>query len=237
MKVALLLLPAVMFFSSALIAQDDVQPAPSSHPTPQSSENNLAEPRHEDSPFLSRYGKANQLKFIIEPDLDFGSVNRQLTVGVAPTVGHKLWKGLYAGAGMIYTYSVVKNLPITELNGQVYFASAYRQTYGGGVYLHYNIWKGLYVRVRFDVLHRYIEDLANATVVANITTGKTEVKIPVIKMNIPDMPIGIGYNILIKKKLFLPIKLSYNILYPFLNKQYTVYPDGWIIKLGIFNIF
>ena len=237
MKVALLLFPAVMLFSGSLVAQDDEQPAPSSHPTPSSCLNDLPEARQEDCPFLSRYGKANQLKFLIEPDLDFGSVNQQLTIGVAPTVGHKIWKGLYTGAGMIYLYSAIKNLPITEVNGQVYFASAYRQTYGGGIYVHYNVWKGLYVRVRFDLLHTYIEDLTNATVTANIKTGKTEIKIPVIKMNIPDMPVGVGYNVLIKKNLFLPIALSYNVFYPLLNKQYSLYPNGWILKLGIFNIF
>jgi hypothetical protein len=237
MKVAILLLPVVLLFSGSLIAQDDDQPAPSSHPVPDTTTNTISEPKINDAPLLSAYGRANQLNYIIEPDLDLGSVNHQVNVGVAPSVGHKIWKGLYAGAGMVFIYSGVQNDLLADINGQLYYGNAHSITYGGGVYVQYNIWKGLYVRVRFDLLHRRIEDFEDATVLPNSKTGVYAVYVPVLKMNIPDLPVGVGYNILVKKKLFLPIKVSYNVLYPFLSKQYTVYPDGWIVKLCIFNIF
>jgi hypothetical protein len=60
---------------------------------------------------------------------------------------------------------------------------------------------------------------------------------PVVKKNIPDLPLAIGYNLLVKKKLFFPIQLSYNVLYPVLAKQYTVYPNGWVVTIGVVNIF
>jgi hypothetical protein len=103
--------------------------------------------------------------------------------------------------------------------------------------MQYNVWKGLYVRARVDLLHQQIDDLDNVSVKANAASGSYAVNIPVLKMNVPDMPVGIGYNILVKKKLFLPISVSYNVLYPFLNRQYTVYPNGWIVKMCVVNIF
>ena len=140
-------------------------------------------------------------------------------------------------AGVTFIYSGTQNLPLTDVNGQVYFANTRNYTYGGGVYLHYNLWKGLFVRARFDVLHRRLENPEDATVTANTQTGNFALKIPVVKTNVPDLPLSIGYNILVKKKLFLPIAVSYNILYPLLNKQYTVYPGGWVVKVCVLNIF
>ncbi len=237
MKVSLLLFPAVMLFSGVLIAQDDELPAPSSHPTPPTLQTPLPEPKPPDCPLLTRYARANQLKYIIEPDIDFGVVNRQLNIGLAPAVGHKIYKGLYGGAGLVYIYSGNRNVLLADVSGRLYYTNAYIQTYGAGVFLQYNVWKGLYLRIRFDLLHRQIDNLANATVMPNPKTGNMQVYMPVIKLNIPDLPVGIGYNILVSKNLFLPIKLSYNLLYPFLNKQYTVYPNGWIVKICVFNIF
>jgi hypothetical protein len=236
MRAGLLLFPAALFISSFAIAQDEDQPAPSSHPIPENITAVIPQPKHDDSPLLTRYARVNQMKYIIEPDLDFGFVHGKINIGLAPTVGHKIWKGLYAGAGLVYIYSGQRNV-LFDVAGQSYSVNASQQTYGGGVFVQYNIWKGLYVRVRFDLLHREIDDLENTSVTLNQTTGKWEVKVPRLKMNIPDLPVGVGYNILVKKNLFLPIKISYNILYPFLNKQYTVYPDGWIVKLCVFNIF
>jgi len=238
MKAGVLLFPAMMLISGIAVAQEEDQPAPSSHP--HGSENldvPIPEPKHEDCPFLSRYGRANQMRYIIEPDIDFGSVNGQVNIGVAPTVGHKIWKDLYAGAGLVFIYSGSKNVLLADVNNQLYYTNAYRYTYGGGVYVQYNAWKGLYFRVRFDLLHRQIDDLDNATLKPNQATGSWQINMPVLKMNIPDMPVSIGYNMLVKKKLFFPIALSYNVLYPFLNKQYTMYPNGWVVTVGICNIF
>jgi hypothetical protein len=238
MKVGLLLFPAMMLLSGVAIAQEDDQPAPSSHPPgSESLDAPVPEPKHEDCPFLSRYGRANQMKYIIEPDIDFGSVNGQVNIGIAPAVGHKIWKGLYAGAGAVFIYSGARNVLLAELNNQLYFVNANRYTYGGGAYVQYDAWKGLYVRVRFDLLHRQIDDLDNATAKSNPVNGSVQVNMPVLKMNIPDMPVSVGYNVLVKKKLFFPISLSYNALYPFLDKRYSVYPNGWIVTVGMFNIF
>jgi hypothetical protein len=152
-------------------------------------------------------------------------------------VGRRIWKGLYAGAGFIYIYSGNTNVLIEGANGQVFFANAYRNTVGGGVFLQYNIWKGFYTRVRVDLLHRSIDDLDNAEVLVNTSSGKQYLYMPKIRINIPDLPLTIGYNLLINRKLFFPLSLSYNILYTFSNKNLSVYPAGAIIKIGLFKLF
>ena len=235
MKAGVLLFPIVLCYYG--MAQDNELPPPSSHPVPENTEGPIPEPRHEDSPLLSHYGRANQLRYLIEPDIDFGVVNQQINIGLAPTVGHKVWKGLYAGVGLVFIYSGTQNAALTEINGQLYSANAHNYTYGAGVYLQYNIFKGLYARARLDLLHRQLDDINEASVTINQTTGASAIKIPVIKTNVPDLPLSIGYNLLVKKKMFFPIQVAYNVFYPFLNKQYSVYPNGWIVTIGMVNIF
>lgn len=197
--------------------------------------------------------KVDLSKFIIEPNFNLSIGSNQIVIGLSPYVGYKVWEptkakansgnvGLFAGGGITYFYNGFRNIQFTDGSGNSYSANANWHTYGGGVFLQYNIWKGLFTRIKLEVVHRSIQDFYSGGVYiqTNPATNSYKVIIPKVEKTIPALLIGVGYNLLQSRNFFFPITVSYNILYPFTpsdQRAYSLYPRGLVVQLGFINIF
>jgi hypothetical protein len=235
-QLSLLIFIVLLNTTTVLLAQDDDMPAPSSSPKADNWLLPESQPKP-DMPFMAKVSKSRFSKLLILPDINFGIVDKQVNIGVSPYVGYKVWRGLYVGGGFTYIYSGTKDVVLDKIGGTPYSVSAYRQTFGLGTFLQYNIIKGFFVSARFEVLHKWIDDLNHAGVLRNPQTGAYYINLPKVGLTLPTLLMGTGYNFLAGKNLFLPLMVGYNILYPFTNKQFVVYPKGWLVKFGIVNIF
>jgi hypothetical protein len=233
MKKLLLFLWVFIFSVGALLAQDDELPPPSSHPKPET----FTLPGQPSYPVLGKNKKTDLSNYIIEPDLIVSFIQGGYTVGASPYVGYRLWKNLYGGGGLTYMYTGFKNIGYQDAAGTVHYTNASWNTLGGGVFLQYNIWKGIFVRDRFEVMHRWMDDVYNPSVTLNPQSNIYSVTLPKIQKTIPDMLLGAGYNILQGKSFFMPIMFSYNVLYPVTDKLYSPYSRGWVIQLGFIDVF
>jgi hypothetical protein len=229
-----------------LFAQDDELPPPTSKPKTdyndsKYSNNNKVDTAQAINGFqgFSKHKKLDLSKFIIEPDFNFNISGDEVDLGLSPYVGYKVWKELYLGGGFTYLYTGFRNIQFQDASGRTYYANAKYNTYGGGVLVQYNIWKGFFARVKFEVLHRDMDDLGsnNISIQLNSSNNSYQVVIPKIHTTIPDMLLGVGYNLLRSKNFFFPIVVSYNVLSPVTNKTYSVYPNNWVVQLGFVNIF
>ena len=252
MKKLLLLFAAFAFSGNVLFAQDDELPPPTSKPKPDS---NTPAPAPgggtsstpntpEDKGFqgFSKTKKIDLSKFIIEPDFNFGFGSNEIDLGLSPYVGYNVWKNLYLGAGFTYLYSGYHNLPFQDASGQTYYANAASNTYGGGVFAQYNIWRGFFARVKFEVLHSSLDDIYsnNVSIQLNPSNNSYQVIIPKVEVTVPDMLVGVGYNLLRSKNFFFPIIVSYNVLsaaVPAQTQKYSIYPHSVVVQLGFVNIF
>ncbi|MDB5284409.1 MAG: hypothetical protein JWO06_3484 [Bacteroidota bacterium] len=223
------LMLGIVFAFNLLQAQDDDLPAPSSKPK---TDETLLPGQHP----LGKHRK-DLSKYIIEPDFNFAVISGGISVGLSPNVGYNVWKGLYVGGGPTYIYTGYKNIGFTDVAGGTHYANAKWQTFGGGVFLQYNVWRGLFVRSRFEVLHRVLDDINNATVQLNAQGNGYDVAIPKVQRTIPNLLFGVGYNLLESKNFFFPLMISYNVLNSVTDKQYALYPKGWVFQLGFVNIF
>jgi hypothetical protein len=218
------------FLSATLLAQDDELPPPSPNPKPDYSylpgqQNFSTNKKH----YLSDY--------IIEPNLMVSFIPGGYDVGFTPYLGHRLWKNLYGGAGLTYMYTGYKNIGYEDATGLTHYTNASWNTFGGGVYLQYNIWKGFFVRSKFELTHRWMDDVYDASINYNAQTSTYSVSIPKIEKTIPDMLLGAGYNLMKGKNFFMPVMFSYNVLYQATNKIYSLYPQGWVVQLGFVEVF
>ncbi len=217
----------------ALKAQDDELPPPSSHPRYEMPDQSEGQNHN----FLPHHKKPDLSNYIIEPDLNLSFIQGGFNVGASPYFGYRLWKNLYGGAGVTYIYTGFRNIGYEDVTGLTHYTNAAWHTYGGGIFLQYNIWKGFFVRTRFEVLHRVMDDVYNATVIVNPQNNTENIYLPKIQKTIPDLLLGAGYNLLQSKSIFIPVMFSYNVLYPTTDKLYAVYPRGWIVQLGFIDIF
>ena len=233
MKKIWLLLPLLILSSAFLKAQDDELPAPSPNPKPLTYDlPGQQQPVH-------GFGKkkVDLSNYIIEPDLIVSFVQGGFNVGASPYLGYRLWKNLYGGGGFTYIYTGFRNIGYADVSGSVHYTNASWNTFGGGAFLQYNIWKGLFVRSRFEIMHRWMDDVYDASVVSNPQNGNYNVYLPKIQKTIPDVLLGAGYNLLQSKSFFLPVMFSYNVLYSVTDKLYAVYPHGWVIQAGFIDLF
>jgi hypothetical protein len=93
------------------------------------------------------------------------------------------------------------------------------------------------VRDKFEILHRTMDDVYDATLNVNPVNNATMINFPKIQKTIPDMMLGAGYNLLQTKSIFIPVMFSYNALYSVTDKLYSIYPHGWDVQVGIIDIF
>lgn len=233
MKSFFLLLSMFIFSAACLQAQSDELPPPSSHPQIQTPDLN----GQVGANGLIKNKKIDLSKYIIEPGLHVSFMQGGFNIGVSPYVGYRIWKNLYAGAGVTYIYTGYRNIGYADATGTVHRTNASGNTFGGGVFFQYNIWKGFFVRNRFEVLHRSVDGVYDATVTVNPQSNATSVFLPKIQKTIPDMLLGAGYNLLKAKNISIPIMFSYNVLYSVTDKLYSVYPHGWVVTAGFIDIF
>ena len=238
MKKLLFLIPVLILAVNILFAQDDELPPPSSKPKV---ENPQPGPKTDNKDFqgFQKPKKVDLSKFIIEPDFNFNLGQGRIDVGLSPYLGYNVWKGLCVGGGVTYFYTGFKNIAFTDYSGRTFYANANWHTYGGGVFAQYNVWKSFFVRTRFEVLHRHMDDIENGNVSIQINPQNNtyQVVIPKIDKTIPALLLGVGYNLLKSKNFFFPIMVSYNALYSITDKTYSIYPHGWVIQLGFVNVF
>lgn len=223
-------------------SQDDDLPPPRSKPEKRYQNPDDTKPEGEFVGFKKR-NKLDWSKFILEPNINFSISQNQIDLGLSPYVGYQVWApkkgktgGLYAGGGVTYFYTRI-NVQSEPIGGKVYYGKAQFHTYGGGVFLQYNIWRGFFARTRFEVLHRTLDDLNNATINVNPNNGSYKIEFAKIQRTIPAMLIGVGYNLLQSKNFFFPIMISYNVLSPITDRRYSIYQRGVVVQLGFINIF
>jgi hypothetical protein len=231
-KIGLLLSLFICFAS--LKAQDDELPPPSPHPKP------LTYDLPDQQQGFRGFAKTKKIdlsNYIIEPDLVVSFIQGGYNLGVSPYVGYRIWNNLYGGGGVTYIYTGFRNIGYADATGSLHYVNASWNTVGGGAFLQYNIWKGFFVRTKFEVMHRWVDDVYNASVVENPQTGNYSVFLPKIQKTIPDVLLGAGYNLLQSKSFFMPVMFSYNVLYSVTDKLYSVYPQGWVVQLGFVDIF
>ena len=233
MKRFLMLLSAMVFSTAVLTAQDDELPAPSSHPQLQT--NTL--PGQQGFYGIVRKKKIDLSEYLIEPGLHVSFMQSGFNIGVSPYLGYRIWKNLYAGAGVNYLYTGYRKIGYADAAGSVHYTNASGNTYGGGVFFQYNIWRGFFVRDRFEILHRTMDDVYNATITVNAQNNSSNVYLPRIQKTIPDMLIGAGYNLFQSKSIFVPVMFSYNALYSVTDKLYSIYPHGWVVTAGFVDVF
>jgi len=251
MKKFLLLSVLFMAFANCLLAQDDDLPPPSSKPkkTDIQADDQKA-PDAKDFEGFKGKKKVDISKFIIEPNFNLSIAQGRIDAGLSPYVGYKIFEpkkqkdargniGLFAGGGITYFYTGYTNIPITSAStgAVVGTAKAHFHTYGGGVFLQYNIWRGFLARARFEVLHRDLANLDQGAIPKNPNNPSEGFYFNRIQKTIPSLLLGVGYNLLQSKNFFMPIMVSYNVLHSVTDKQYSIYPRGFVIQLGFINLF
>ncbi len=245
MRKLLLLIAFFAFTGNALFAQDDELPPPTSKPKTDNNQptpGNTTPPNTNNGNDFQGFSKPKKLdlsKFIIEPDFNLGFGGNEIDLGLSPYVGYNVWKDLYLGGGITYLYTGYRNIQFQDASGRTYYANANANTYGGGVFAQYNIWHGFFARVKIEVLHRDMDDLGsnNISIQLNPSNNSYQVEIPKVHVTIPDMLVGVGYNLLRSKNFFFPIIVSYNVLNSVTNKTYAVYPHSIVVQLGFVNVF
>lgn len=222
---------------TVVMAQNDDLPPPTSRPQ------SAGESNTNDFQGFESKKKLDLSKFIIEPNVYLMISNTYIMTGFSPYVGYRVYQpsnaksrgtgnGLYVGGGITYFYNSYRNVVIPDLYGNPQRrVNLNYHTFGGGAFAQYNVWKGLFVRMKFEVLHRVMEDVRLNTSAGNYEVYK-------INRTIPGLLVGAGYNLLQSKNFFFPVMVSYNLLHYAVDQTYSVYPkSGFVFQLGFITIF
>ena len=243
MKHLLSLLLLLFAFAVGAQAQDDLPP-PTSKP---GGRNEAPTMPDEDFQGFKPKKKIDLSKFIIEPNFNLSFGQGRIDFGIAPYVGYQVFEqkkgaaeGLYVGGGITYFYTGFRNIgfytPIRVIRQNVNW-----HTYGGGVFVQYNVWRGFFARVKMEVLHRSLDDFQNYDYdpITNSLGSIIDYKIiiPKVQKTIPALLLGVGYNLTRSKNFFLPLMVSYNVLHNVTDRNYSLYPRGVVVQLGFINIF
>jgi len=176
-------------------------------------------------------------KLLIEPIVNL-SINQYRTdIGFAPSVAYRVWQpkkanpkwgniGLFVGGGVTYSYTNIRETPSLRYN---------IQTYGAGPLIQYNIWRGLFVRTKLELLGRKIP--VSYYTIPNPSGGGAVYKVNYIHKFTPACLVGAGYNLLQSKNIFIPIIVSYDLLHSVVDKDYSIYPRGFTVQLGFITLF
>lgn len=238
-KFVLLISSLLLISTTVLVAQDDELPPPSSKPQSDSAKQEAQSlPKSEDFEGFKPKKKVDWSKFIIEPNFNLSISQGRVDAGLSPYFGYNVWKGLCVGGGITYFYTGFNGITITDVTGRtVGSAKANFHTYGGGVFVQYNIWKGFFARTRFELLHRDMADLNSQPIPKNPNNYGEGFYFSRIKKNIPALLVGVGYNLLRSKNFFMPVMVSYDVLHSVVDKQYSLYPRGLVVQLGFVTLF
>lgn len=171
-------------------------------------------------------------KLLIEPIVNFSISQYRIDAGFAPSVAYRVFQpknanprwgntGLFVGAGITYSYTQLNYGRGIKFNFQ---------TYGGGPLIQYNIWRGLFVRAKLELLGRRIP-LDNPRFVNNRYEFQYK------QIFTPACLLGAGYNLLQSKNIFIPVIVSYNVLHSVVDREYSIYPRGFTVQLGFISVF
>jgi hypothetical protein len=248
MKKFFLLLSSFVFAANILLAQDDELPPPSSKPSSDSTKRKQqALPDPNDFKGFKPKKKLDLSNFIIEPNFNLSISPGSIDLGLSPYVGYKVFEpekskengsntGLFAGGGITYRFTQIA-VQAEPYPGQIAQGKGKFHTYGGGVFLQYNVWKGFFARTRFELLHRSGDDLFQGTVNLVPRNGGYEMQFPKLNKTIPALLVGVGYNLLRSKNFFMPLMISYDVLHSVVNQKYSLYPHGVVVQLGFVTLF
>lgn len=201
-------------------AQDDFLPPPPGQSRTGSSDTI--------KPFTDRK-KPDLSKFIIEPNFGFGIQQDVINLGLSPLVGYNVWKNLFVGGGFTYYYTRIN---LTRANSGVTKDGVRIHEHTGGVsaFAQYNIWRGIFARVRVEVLQRRMFSALYYMPLAN------DYRIEYTRATVPAVLLGAGYNLSISKNFIFPFAVYFNALHN-VNRQYSLYPRPFIVQLGFINVF
>lgn len=235
LKKLITLLAFVVVAGATAFAQDDDLPPPSSKPK-QTEQQNDGQTAPDPKNFKG-FGK-NKFdisKFLIEPIINLSISQYRIDAGFSPSIAYRVFQpknvnprwgntGLFVGGGVTYYYT-----QINEGRGFKYNV----QTYGAGPLIQYNIWRGLFVRTKVELLGRRVPaSYSTYTNGSNIVyTFKYK------QVFTPAWLIGAGYNLLQSKNIFIPVIVSYNLLHSVVSKDYSIYPRGFTVQLGFITLF
>jgi hypothetical protein len=236
-KKLLLLFPLFVLAVNMALAQDDELPPPSSKPKQtEEKRNDQKPPDVKDFKGFSKPKKFDMSKLLIEPIVNLSIGQVRTDIGFSPSVAYRVWQpknakpksgnvGLFVGGGVTYSYTHINETANLKYN---------IQTYGAGPLIQYTIWRGLFARVKLELLGRKIP-VSYYTIPTS--TGGVIYKVNYINKFTPACLIGAGYNLLQSKNIFIPLIVSYDILHSVVDKNYSVYPRGFTVQLGFITLF
>jgi hypothetical protein len=190
--IKLLTLSFLLVLGLTVSAQEDDKPAPYKRP------DQTYKPDTTDGfRSFAPKKKIDYDKFLLGPMFQAFFTNNYYQFGIMPSLGYKVWKELYVGGTINYSIEYVPHYDGTSAS-----PSATLQVYGGGPFVHYNVWKRFFVRSRLELLSvRY----------PNLNYGYN--KVSYASRGIPYLWLGAGYNLTTSKNLFIPLALYVNPLY------------------------
>ena len=241
MKKLVAFLSLFVFAGTVLFAQDEELPPPSSKPTQQvdDKKNDQKPPDVKDFKGFEKPKKFDISKLLIEPIVNLSIGQGRTDIGFSPSLAYRVWQpkkanpkwgntGLFIGGSITYSYT-----GINEGNGFKYNF----QTYGAGPLIHYTIWKGLFVRLRLDLLGRRIPDERAGYQIIPNGHGGYSIQIKYRQIFVPACLLGAGYNLLQSKNFFVPIVVSYDLMHSLTDKKWSLYPRGFTVQLGFITLF
>ena len=238
MKKIIALLSFFILLGNFAFAQDDELPPPSSKPKQgEEKKNDQKPPDIKDFKGFSKPKKFDISKLLIEPIVNLSISQFRTDIGFSPSLAYRVWQpknakpksgnvGLFIGGGVTYSYTHINETANLKYN---------IQTYGAGPLIQYNIWRGLFVRVKLELLGRKIP--ASYYTIPNQTGGGVTYKVNYINKFTPACLLGAGYNLLQSKNIFIPLIVSYDVLHSVVDKQYSIYPRGFTVQLGFITLF
>ncbi len=230
MRYFLVLFFGVCFLSSALAQNEDkpnyyVRPQNAPQQSPEVPADTTSRLRPSTQPSYAKK-KFDWSKILIEPNIQFFVGNGYVQFGLQPSVVYKVWKkGLYAGGSLHYNLLVQTKYPFTPTYSKDLIR---QQTFGGGVVLHYDIWRGIYARIRPEILGVRIAE-------SFVPTGPSSVKIITKDYVYPHLWVGAGYNFTRNKTFFIPIGIFFDPLYYVRPKsQFAPYQSPIYVQLAFY---
>ncbi len=187
----------MLIMTMSAFAQEDDKPAPYKRPTDAYSRDTINPNKSDLKGFQTAKKKFDIKKLLIEPNIQLYFSSNYYQFGLMPSIGYNVWKNLYVGGSL---YASVMYEP--HWDGTSATPSITQQSYGGGPFIHYRIWKGFFTRLRTEMLAvRY----PNIDYVGNVTYATR---------GIPYIWFGGGYNLTASKNFFIPIAVYVNPLFP-----------------------
>lgn len=226
--IAFLFLGISLLLTVRLWGQEDDRPAPKRLTEGKAFSEKTAIPE-KFTPFKKKK-KFDLDKLLVEPAVGFGVSQNYFNINLRPYVGYNVWKGLYVGGGITFMYARFnKYFEIPTTTG-VRYENYVDQVVGGGIFLQYRIWKGLFARTTFEFLNRKFPTSGP------VQSGNGSYSIPYKRVNIPVLLIGGGYNFSVARFISMPLAVYYNVLNNNRNTAYSIYPRSVIIQLGLVTV-